>query len=179
VRNREGTLDSRTPIREDQLHADLYIVDTRERVPRKLVTGTEEASMPSWSHDGKWIYFIGGGRSGGERIYRVSPEGGHAMAVSSARGHFPLESFDGQSVYFEVPPGLLQVAQSYRYGVSGRGNASSLPLHELDRRASRYLLLSRRVIESSRLMERAMGIEPTSEAWEDCCFKLQIKYRGD
>jgi hypothetical protein len=23
-----------------------------------------------------------------------------------------------------------------------------------------------------------MGIEPTSEGWEDCCFKLQIEYRG-
>ena len=26
-----------------------------------------------------------------------------------------------------------------------------------------------KAIESSRLMERAMGIEPTSEAWEACC----------
>ena len=76
--------------------------------------------MPSWSHDGKWIYFIGGGRGGGERIYRVSPEGGHAMAVSSARGHFPLESFDGQSVYFEVPPGLLQVASLNPTGTESR-----------------------------------------------------------
>ena len=32
---------------------------------------------------------------------------------------------------------------------------------------------------STGFMERAMGIEPTSEAWEDCCFKLQIEYRGD
>ena len=117
---RKIVFDSRTPIREDQLHADLYIVDTNERVPRKLVTGTEEASMPSWSHDGKWIYFIGGSRIGGERIYRVSPEGGHAMAVSSARGHFPLESFDGQSVYFEVPPGLLQVASLNPTGTESR-----------------------------------------------------------
>src|ERR1700740_1492681 len=28
-------------------------------------------------------------------------------------------------------------------------------------------------------LERAMGIEPMSEAWENCCFKFQIEYRCD
>jgi serine/threonine protein kinase len=61
-------------------HADLYIVDIAERVPRKLSTSTREASVPSWSHDGKWIYFIGGGdEPGGGRIFRVAPEGGRAQ----------------------------------------------------------------------------------------------------
>jgi dipeptidyl aminopeptidase/acylaminoacyl peptidase len=97
--------DSRISVQPDQYHADLYIVDTAERVPKKLILDTGEASMPSWSHDGKWLYFIDGGRIGGERIYRVPPEGGHAKAISIGRGHFPLESFEGQSVYFEVPQG--------------------------------------------------------------------------
>jgi serine/threonine protein kinase len=52
--------DSRTAIRPGQNHADIYVVDATERVSRKLNTGTDEASVPSWSHDGKWIYFIGG-----------------------------------------------------------------------------------------------------------------------
>jgi Tol biopolymer transport system component len=112
--------DSRISVQPDQYHADLYIVDIAERVPRKLILDTGEASMPSWSHDGKWIYFIGGGRGGGERIYRVPPEGGHTTAISMARGHFPLESFDGQSVYFEVPPGFLQVASLKPTGTESR-----------------------------------------------------------
>ena len=86
-------------------HADLYIVDISERIPHKLVTSTGEASVPSWSHDGKWIYFIGGGGAAGERIYRVPPEGGRATVLSTARGYCPVESFDGQTVYFAVSTG--------------------------------------------------------------------------
>jgi Tol biopolymer transport system component/DNA-binding winged helix-turn-helix (wHTH) protein len=93
--------DSRTEIHPGQHHADLYIVDIAERVPRKLNTGTDQASVPSWSHDGKWIYFMGGGDdAAGERIFRVAPEGGRAQVLTSATGYGPRESFDGQSVYF-------------------------------------------------------------------------------
>jgi hypothetical protein len=77
-------------------HADLYILDIAERVPRKLNVGTGEASVPSWSDDGKWIYFIAGGRAEGERICRVPPDGGRAEVLTSARGDGPLESCDGK-----------------------------------------------------------------------------------
>ena len=98
--------DSRTAIHEGGVHADLYLVDIAERVPRKLSTGSGEASMPSWSRDGKWIYFIGGGNDfAGERIYRVAPEGGRAQVLTTARGFGPKESFDGQSVYFATRSG--------------------------------------------------------------------------
>ncbi|HEY2469981.1 MAG TPA: hypothetical protein VGI45_19340 [Terracidiphilus sp.] len=98
--------DARTPSRDGGAHADLYIVDIAERVPRKLSTATEEASMPCWSRNGKWIYFMGGGDdSVGERIYRVAPEGGRAQVLTSARGFGPEESFDGQSVYFALRSG--------------------------------------------------------------------------
>ena len=94
--------DSRTAIREGQFHADLYVMDIAERVPRKLETGTEEASVPSWSRDGKWIYFIGGGGEGGDRIFRVSRQGGRAQVLTSTRGFVPQESSDGKWVCFMV-----------------------------------------------------------------------------
>jgi Tol biopolymer transport system component/DNA-binding winged helix-turn-helix (wHTH) protein len=106
--------DSRTEVHAGQYHADLYIVAIAERAPRKLITSTGGASVPSWSHDGKWIYFIGGGDdAAGERIFRVAPEGGRAQVLTSARGYGPRESFDGQSVYFAVHSGsttTLEVA---------------------------------------------------------------------
>ena len=103
--------DSRTIIRPGQNHADIYVVDITERVSRKLNTGTDEASVPSWSHDGKWIYFIGG--EDAARIFRIAPEGGTAQVLTSARGYGPRESPDGQSVYFAVSSGAtttLEVA---------------------------------------------------------------------
>ena len=92
--------DSRTSMKDGSLHADVYVMDITEQAPRKLNTGTGEASVPSWSHDGKWIYFIGGGSAGGDRIYRVHSEGGQSTPVSSARGWGPKESLDGRYVYF-------------------------------------------------------------------------------
>lgn len=103
---RRIVFDSRAVVEEGKRHADVYIVDIVERIPRKLLTGMPEASVPNWSHDGKWIYFLGGGDdTRGERVYRVPAEGGRAEAVTATRGYGPHESFDGQSLYFTVQAG--------------------------------------------------------------------------
>ena len=78
----------------------VYIVDIADLVPHQLTTNVPEPHQPSWSHDGKWIYFIAGGSLG--RIYRCRAEGGNAVALSSEVGIFPQESFDGETVYFAV-----------------------------------------------------------------------------
>jgi serine/threonine protein kinase len=109
--------DSRTTIRPGQNHADIYVVDITERVSRKLNTGTDEASVPSWSHDGKWIYFIGG--EDAARIFRIAPEGGTAQVLTSARGYGPRESFDGQSVYFAFESGATTTLEAASLNPTG------------------------------------------------------------
>jgi serine/threonine protein kinase len=111
--------DSRIAIRPGQNHAALYVVDITERVPRKLNTGTDEASVPSWSHDGKWIYFIGSGDWTGARIFRVAPEGGNAQVLTSAHGYGPKESFDGQLVYFALKSGPTTTLQAASLNPTG------------------------------------------------------------
>ena len=91
-------------------HSDLYILDIAERTPRKLNVGTMNASNPSWSHDGNWIYFVNGPGETAEQIYRVSPEGTHVEAITSAHGYHPLDSFGGTGVYFVAPPTTLEFA---------------------------------------------------------------------
>ena len=81
-------------------HQGVYIVDTADLVPHQLTTNAPEPHQPSWSHDGKWIYFVAGGST--ERIYRCPVEGGNAVALSSEAGAFPQESLDGEKVYFGV-----------------------------------------------------------------------------
>jgi Tol biopolymer transport system component/DNA-binding winged helix-turn-helix (wHTH) protein len=80
--------------------ANLYITDIAERVPRKLITNVRYASVPSWSRDGKWIYFVGDGNENGGIIYRCPANGGDAVALSAERGYGPRESFDGKYLYF-------------------------------------------------------------------------------
>jgi len=101
--------DSRTSEKDGTRHADVYILDMTERVPRKLNVGGGEASVPSWSHDGKWIYFVSGGE-GRERIFRVASEGGKAIAISTSHGYLPKESADGQNVYFESSTALMMAS---------------------------------------------------------------------
>jgi Tol biopolymer transport system component/DNA-binding winged helix-turn-helix (wHTH) protein len=98
---RKIAFDSRAKTREGQIRPDVYIVDTTERAPKKLDTGTPGASQPNWSHDGRWIYFLGGSDdAAGERIYRVPMEGGKPEVVTTARGAWPLESPDRKTLFF-------------------------------------------------------------------------------
>jgi len=99
--SRKIVFDFRAKNPEGEIHADVYVVEISERVPRKLITNTPGAFNPYWSHDGKWIYFVGGGNdSPGERIYRVSPEGGKSEVLTTDRGIWPRVSSDGQTLYF-------------------------------------------------------------------------------
>jgi serine/threonine protein kinase/Tol biopolymer transport system component len=78
---------------------ELYIIDISELIPRKLVTNLSGMFQPSWSHDGKWIYFLSGSLQA-SRVYRCPVEGGIATELSSESAFVLHESFDGESVYF-------------------------------------------------------------------------------
>ena len=63
---------------------------------------------PSWSRDGKWIYF-GSNRTGRAAVWRAPPDGGDAQQVTtfgstdpreSSVALSPLESSDGRTLYF-------------------------------------------------------------------------------
>jgi Tol biopolymer transport system component/DNA-binding winged helix-turn-helix (wHTH) protein len=81
---------------------EAYIADISERVPRKVVTNIPDISFPSWSHDGKWIYFLSNAANPG--IYRCPADGGDAVLLTALPpgdlGMSAMESFDGETVYF-------------------------------------------------------------------------------
>ena len=55
--------------------------------------------MPSWSRDGRWIYFAST-RSGRQQLWKVSPEGGEPEPVTQHGGAYAKESFDGRYIYY-------------------------------------------------------------------------------
>ncbi len=55
--------------------------------------------IPSWSRDGRWIYF-GSNRTGREEIWRVPVVGGEAQQMTTTGGRAPFESWDGRTLFY-------------------------------------------------------------------------------
>jgi dipeptidyl aminopeptidase/acylaminoacyl peptidase len=80
--------------------ANIYLVDPQGGVPRKLEIDIHGNSVPSWSRDGKWIYFVNGDDVSNESVWKVPSSGGHAIQLAQNGATAPIESTDGQYVYF-------------------------------------------------------------------------------
>jgi Tol biopolymer transport system component/DNA-binding winged helix-turn-helix (wHTH) protein len=108
---------------------EVYIVDISERVSRKLKTNISNAMMPSWSHDGKWIYFLS---HGAKEVYRCPATGGNAVVIArlppTEWGLYPVEFFDGETVYFASVGGD---GKSALYAVSLRKFGTKVALKEI------------------------------------------------
>jgi hypothetical protein len=66
---------------------------------RRLTSSAEENLIPSWSRDGRWIYFQSR-RSGQWRVWKAPAGGGEAVQVTHSQGGASFESADGKSLYF-------------------------------------------------------------------------------
>jgi len=92
-------------------NANLYILNVETGAYRQLTTGLTENYMPSWSHDGQWIYF-GSEREGGEQIWRMPANGGPATRLTKNDGAIALESPDGRQIFYTKTsePGLWMLS---------------------------------------------------------------------
>jgi Tol biopolymer transport system component len=64
-----------------------------------------QGNLPSWSRDGRSIYF-GSIRSGRQEIWRMDTGGGGVRQVTTGGGSAPVESPDGRTLYFVRDGGL-------------------------------------------------------------------------
>jgi Tol biopolymer transport system component len=91
--------------------------------PRPLATGAEsgDESVPTWSRDGRWVYFSST-RSGTNAIWKVPITGGPAVQVTRYGGFFGQESPDGKFLYFTKGwdyPGPSSVNDIWRIPLDG------------------------------------------------------------
>jgi Tol biopolymer transport system component len=80
------------------MNPEVYVVDITEMIPHKLLTNISGIYHPSWSHDGKWIYFLSDPQA--PRLYRCPAEGGDAVMLSSELAYGFYESFDEEAIFF-------------------------------------------------------------------------------
>ena len=96
---------------------EVYSVPAAGGKPRNLTSHQAHDAMPSFSGDGKWVYF-NSARTGEQHqsIWKVPASGGGALQVTTAAGYAPQESPDGESIYYveaiDKPSALWRVANS-------------------------------------------------------------------
>lgn len=68
--------------------------------PLRLTTSSASEYKPSWSSDGKWIYFCSN-RTGAHQVWKISPTGGKQIQVTRTGGDAAFESLDGKTLLRE------------------------------------------------------------------------------
>ena len=85
--------------------AEIYVVELPSGVPQlvKTIPGADNLA-PSWSRDGKWIYFAS--KQGGApfQTWKVPCKGGPPVQVTKNGGIGAIESADGLSLYYSKYP---------------------------------------------------------------------------
>ena len=131
IRSPSWSPDGKEIAFDTQQAGELYVVDVSERVSRKLNTNISNAEFPSWSHDGKWIYFVSVNPFH-QKIYRCPSNGGDASLIADLPpnlwGFYPVESFDGETIYFTSVGGDGKQALN---AVSLRKPSSKVVLEEM------------------------------------------------
>ncbi|MBK7930731.1 MAG: PD40 domain-containing protein [Bryobacterales bacterium] len=80
-------------------NADLFVMEARGGAMRPLTSERSNEVLPSYSRDGRWIYFSTD-RAGVWEVWRMGVEGGEAVRVAGAGAFAAMESVDGKWVYY-------------------------------------------------------------------------------
>jgi Tol biopolymer transport system component/DNA-binding winged helix-turn-helix (wHTH) protein len=83
-------------------HSDIFVVSAQGGSPRRLTKEPFENVVPSWSRDGRWVYFSSD-RTGRFEVWKVPSSGGSAVQVTKDGGFYPSESPDGKDLYYSKP----------------------------------------------------------------------------
>jgi eukaryotic-like serine/threonine-protein kinase len=78
---------------------DVWTIDAGGGAPRRFTTYPGDDNLPSWSRDGRFLYWISD-RAGVRSIWRAPLAGGPEQRVTESQGGRSYESEDGQTLFF-------------------------------------------------------------------------------
>ncbi len=80
-------------------NADIYLLASDGGLPQRFTTHTAHDVAPSWSRDGRHVYFASD-RSGVWEVWQKPLNGADARQVTTQGGYAAMESPDGQYLYY-------------------------------------------------------------------------------
>ncbi len=89
--------------------AEIYTIAVTGGQPRRLTMDPANDRLPTWSRDGRWIYFASD-RTREQQVWKMPAAGGPAVQVTRRGGYGAYESPDGRLLYY---------AKTYSYGKTG------------------------------------------------------------
>jgi dipeptidyl aminopeptidase/acylaminoacyl peptidase len=92
-------LSSREVALVQEKNAKIFVVDAEGRNLHSITAGAYDNVVPSWSRDGKSIYFVSK-RMGNWEVWKHSLESGAELQMTKHGGFDAFESYDGQTLYF-------------------------------------------------------------------------------
>src|SRR5262249_24381249 len=78
---------------------DIYVIGSSGGKPIRVTTGAASKYRPSWSRDGRWIYYCST-QTGRPQVWKIRPAGGGEIDVTRNGGCVPFESDDGRDLYY-------------------------------------------------------------------------------
>ncbi len=81
-------------------NSDVYVVGADGGQLRRVTSEASIEGVPSWSHDGRWIYFSSTRAGVTPDAWRMSADGGEAQRITHNGGFEPKESPDGQYLFY-------------------------------------------------------------------------------
>jgi len=79
-------------------HGEIYLISPDGGSPRRLTHGQGDSGVPSWSHDGRWIYFSTDLPDA--PIWKIPAQGGEPVLIRERGGNGVSESSDGKALYY-------------------------------------------------------------------------------
>jgi len=109
-------------------NSDIYVISSDGGPPRRLTTDPSHEMVPTWSHDGRWIYFASN-RTGSWQVWKMPAKGGRAVQVTQHGGFAALESVDGNSLYYSKSLDVL--GSLWKVPVGGGEEEPAIPAAKL------------------------------------------------
>jgi Tol biopolymer transport system component len=91
-------------------HAQVYLIDSEGKNMHAITEGAYENEMPTWSRDGRTIYFTSN-RTGTMQLWRQDLESSVAVQITQHGGYVASESYDRRYLYFAkfFSPGIWRI----------------------------------------------------------------------